>query len=141
MALITDSLGKNSVGAQYKLVGGGTADVTALGAASDDVVLCSLPGGAVITAVHTNITTLFDGTTPTLVPEVLNLDGSDLTVAIAFTAVTATAVGTTTQVSAEDALAAPCYLTVKNTAADSTVGEATVYVEYFIVGRANENAG
>ena len=142
MSLVANPLGKRSNGAQYKLVASGSVSQADLGAASDDVAVLELPGNAVITDCHLHVTTLFDGTLPTLTVEALNLDGTDLAAAVVLdSAQASTAVGRFSTAIAADEIPVPSVVTVKNDVADSTVGEARVDIEYYIAGRSNENDG
>lgn len=152
MALIADTLDSRSGGAQYKLVASGSVvqGAATLGAANADVKLFELPANAMITACHLFITTLFDGTTPTLTIEQLELDGSDLAVSdsagsttavVLDSAQAATAVGRWTTASAHHPSNKASIVTIKNTATNSTVGACTVEVEYYVQGRSNENTG
>lgn len=152
MTLIADTLDSRSNGAQYKLVASGsvTQSATTLGAASADVKLFELPAGAVITACHLFVTTLFDGTSPTLTVEQLTLAGADLavpdgsgsTAAVVLDSAQSSAnVGRYTGAVTAHPATVPTIVTIKNDVADSTVGAATVEVEYWIQGRSNENTG
>lgn len=143
MAFVPNTLDKRSDGAQYKLVARGTFTQAVLGAASDDVAVVGLPEGAVITDCHLVVDTLFDGTTPTLTVEVLNLDGTDLAVPVVLdSAQASTAVGRfSSPIVSGVPLPAPAVVTVKNDVADSTVGAGAVEVEYYVQGRSNENSG
>jgi len=143
MALIANTLNVRANGVTRKLVASGDVTHADTGAASDDVVLFELPAGSVITGTHAHITTAYDGTTPTLAIEVLNLDGSDLTSAVVLDAdVDADALGRTSTYDVMPvATVAATVVTVKNTVADSTVGAATIDVEYYIQGRSDENNG
>lgn len=142
MALVTNPLGKRARGAQYKLVASGVVSQADLGAASDDVALFELPAGAVITDCHLHVTTPFDGTTPTLTVEALNLDGTDLTTPVVLDSAqsSATAGRFSSAITAAQ-IPVPSVVTIKNDVADSTEGEARVDVEYYIEGRSNENDG
>ena len=142
MAFVENTLGKRARGAQYKLVASGVVTQADLGAASDDVALFELPAGAVITDCHLHVTTLFDGTSPTLTVEALNLDGTDLTAAVVLdSAQAATSTGRFSTAITAAQIPVPCVVTIKNDVADSTVGAARVDVEYYIEGRSNENDG
>ena len=144
MSFVTNPLGKRSLGNQYKLVASGRVTAAELGAASDDVALFPLPGNIVITDVHTVVETAFDGTTPTVTVECLNPDdGSDLSPAVVLDSavdVDGTPARTSAAITA-DQIDVPSVVTVKNNAADSTVGQLRIEVEYYVVGRSNENEG
>jgi len=141
MALIANTLNKRSEGVQRKLIGSGSTSHADTGTASDDVSLFELPAGAVITDTHAVVTTAYDGTTPTFQTEVLNLDGSDLGTPIVLDTDVAGALGRTSVAVTAAATVAPTIVTIKNNATDSTVGAITVYVEYFVEGRSDENTG
>jgi hypothetical protein len=142
MAFVPNTKNIRSDGAQRKMVARGTFSQSDLGAASDDVAVVGLPEGAVITDCHLIVDTLFDGTTPTLTVEVLDLDGADLTAAVVLdTAQSSAAVGRfSSPIVAGIALPEPAVVTVKSNIADSTVGEGAVEVEYYVQGRSDENA-
>jgi hypothetical protein len=142
MGFVANTLNIRSEGAQAKKVARGTFTQAVLGAASDDVAVVGLPEGAVITDCHLIVDTLFDGTTPTLTVEVLSLDGTDLTSAVVLdTAQASTAVGRfSSPIVTGIAIPEPSVVTVKNNAADSTVGAGAVEVEYYVQGRSDENA-
>jgi hypothetical protein len=144
MAFVTNPLGKRSNGSQYKLVASGVVTAAELGAASDDVAIFPLPGGIVVTDIHTITETAFDGTTPTVTVEALNPEtGADLSPAVVLdSAVSVATGGARTSAALTNAqIDVPSVVTVKNNAADSTVGQVRVEVEYYVVGRSNENEG
>lgn len=142
MAFVPNTNNIRSDGAQAKKVARGTFTQAVLGAASDDVAVVGLPEGAVITDCHLVVDVLFDGTTPTLTVEVLDLDGADLTAAVVLdTAQASTAVGRfSTPIVTGIPIPVPSVVTVKNNVADSTVGSGAVEVEYYVQGRSDENA-
>jgi len=141
MALIKDSLGKNSLGVQRLAVASGRATQEALGAASDEVVMFDLPAGTVITALYSVVTEVFDGTTPLLGVSTYNMDGTLAAAGVLDAAVDGATLGITVAPVTADPTTAPIYVTVRNTVADSTEGVAEVYIEYFVEGRSDENTG
>lgn len=141
MALIKDSLGKNSVGAQYMLYATGEATVDNLGVASDEVVVFELPANALLTGnLMVHVTEAFDGTTPTLDVSQFDLGGTIVGSALD-TAIPATVLAVVTTALSPAISPEATYITVKLSAADSTTGAATVTLGYVVEGRANENAG
>lgn len=142
MALIKDSLGKNEVGAQYKLVASGSIASGDMAVQTDDHVLFALPAGSVVTAASIHVTTVFTASVEKLDVDLVDMAGANPIVVAAAT--DALVLGRTDAAGAAitgDALTEPHYVVIRNDVAGNTAGEATVDVEYYIQGRANENTG
>jgi len=138
MALIRDSIGKYSQGAQRKMCVVGKATAADIG--TNSLQIGEIPAGAIVTDAHIVITEAFDGTTPALTTEVVDVDGTSLYGLQS--AVAATATGRTSGAVTADPATVVGIVAISNSAADSTAGEVQVIVEYFVPGgRADENAG
>ena len=142
MALVKDKHGANSGGLQHSAVASGTLAVTELGTQTDDYVVAEIPAGAVVVRGDVHVLEAFDGATKTVDVDLVDLDGANPIVVHA--AADGTAPGRTVVNGAAItgvALVTPHYLVMRCDGTDNTTGQATACLDYYVLGRADENTG
>lgn len=148
MAFALDVLGKRALGAQYKLVSSGYLDYATVAAntAADDIAVVEIPANAIITLVTLTLETAFNGTTPALTTTIVSDDGDGTATDIEtldadFDLDSATALLNEALAVTSKQNTVPVYVTGAVNVIDSTAGRVRMDVEYYVVGRSNENEG